>query len=108
MATEQSPTLDRVYKGMIVTALSVTAIVLLKDIIIPMAFAALFAMILNPIATRIAQRTGNILSIVLVLLGSLLVLLLILWLVVDQLTNLVATLPDLEEKFFSMIAATSS
>jgi predicted PurR-regulated permease PerM len=108
MATEQSPTLDRVYKGMIVAALSVTAIVLLKDIIIPMAFAALFAMILNPIATRIAQRTGNILSIVLVLLGSLLVLLLILWLVVDQLTNLVATLPDLEEKFFSMIAATSS
>jgi predicted PurR-regulated permease PerM len=103
-----SPTLDRLYKGMIVTALGVTAIVLLRDIIIPMAFAALFAMVLNPVASRIARKTGMIFSIVIVLLAALIVLLLILWLVVDQLTNLVASLPGLEEKFFEMVTAASS
>lgn len=108
MATDQSATLDRLYKGMIVVALAITAIVLLKDIIIPVAFAALFAIILNPIATRIGRRTGDLLSIIIVLLGTAVVLLLILWLVVDQLTNLVASLPDLEEKLFHMITTTSS
>src|SRR5690349_11512954 len=107
MATESTPTLDRLYKGMIVAALTITAVVLLKDLIIPMAFAALFAMVLNPAATRIARRTGNIFSIILVLLASLVILLLIIWLVVDQLANLVANMPDVEERFFQMIAAAS-
>lgn len=108
MASDHSPTLDRLYKGMIVIALAVTAIVLLRDIIIPLAFAALLAIVINPIVSRVEKKTGTIFSILIVLLASLLILLLILWLVVNQLTSLVASLPGLEEKFFSMVAASSS
>jgi predicted PurR-regulated permease PerM len=108
MVSDHTPTLDRLYKGLIVIALSVTALVLLRDIIIPLAFAALLAIVLNPVVTRVEKRTGTIFSILLVLLASLLMLLLIIWLVVNQLSNLVATLPDVEEKFFNMVAASSA
>jgi predicted PurR-regulated permease PerM len=108
MASDHSLTLDRLYKGMIVIALSVTAVVLLRDIIIPLAFAGLFAIVLNPVVSRVEKRTGTIFSIIIVMLASLIILLLIIWLVVDQLTSLVASLPGLEEKFFNMVAASST
>jgi putative heme transporter len=108
MASDHSLTLDRLYKGMIVIALGITAIVLVRDIIIPLAFAGLFAIVLNPIVTRVEKKTGSIFSIIIVMLASLLILLLIIWLVVNQLTSLVASLPGLEEKFFNMVAASST
>jgi putative heme transporter len=108
MVPNQSMTLDRLYKGMIVIALGVTAIVLFRDIIIPLAFAGLLAIVVNPIVTRVEKRTGTIFSIIIVLFASLIVLLLIIWLVVDQLTSLVASLPGLEERFFDMVAASSA
>jgi predicted PurR-regulated permease PerM len=109
MATIETPSrLDRLYKGMVVSALGVLALVLLRDIVVPIAFAALFAIVMNPIAVRIERRTGRVPSIVIVLFGSFVVLVLVAWLVIQQLTSLVATLPDLEEKFFEMVLAASA
>jgi hypothetical protein len=41
--------LDYVYKLLIIIALSVTAIILCADIVIPFAFAALFAIVMMPL-----------------------------------------------------------
>jgi predicted PurR-regulated permease PerM len=108
MSTEKPNRLDRLYKSMVVIALSLVAIVLFKDIIIPITFAAFFAVVLNPIAVRIERRTGMVLSIVIVLLGTFIVMVLAIWFTVDQLTTLVASLPDLEEKFFAMMMEAST
>lgn len=104
MIIDKPRQLDQIYKVLVIIAISVLGIVLMRSIIIPMAFAALFAILLNPIAKRIARKTGDILAITIVLLGSLLVLVLTIWLVVGQLKDLVISLPGLEEKFFSGIA----
>lgn len=108
MSIDRPSRLDRLYKGMVVTALGILAIVLLKDIVVPIAFAALFAIILNPVAVRIERRTGTIFSIIIVLLALLILLFMTGWLVVNQLTSLAERLPLLEEKFFNMVTAASS
>jgi predicted PurR-regulated permease PerM len=93
---------------MMVTALTITALILTKNIVIPLAFAGLFAIVLNPIASRVEKKTGRILSIILVLLGALLLIVLLMWFVVTQLTSLVSSLPGLEEQFNTLILQTSS
>jgi len=103
MMIDKPRQLDQVYKFLVIVAIAVTGIVLMRSIIIPLAFAALFAVVLNPIAKRIERRTGTVLSITIVLFGSLLLLGVTIWLVIGQLTDLVASLPDLEEKFSSGI-----
>lgn len=107
MVVDRPRTLDWLYKLMIVLAIGITGLVLIKNIVIPIAFAALFAVVLNPLAYRMEKRTGKIFSIIIVLLGSLVVLSLVIWFVVGQLTNLVASLPGLEEKFFGMVKSAS-
>lgn len=98
---DQRGTLDRIFKMMAIIALLITAIILLKDIVIPIAFASLFAIVLHPIAHRLEKKTGRILSITLVLVGSFAVVALLVWFVVHQLTGLVASLPDLEQRFYN-------
>lgn len=93
---------------MMVTALTVTALILTRNIVIPLAFAGLFAIVLNPIAVRLEQKTGRILSIVMVLLGAFLVIVLLMWFVINQLTSLVSSLPGLEEQFNTLILQASS
>lgn len=95
--------LDRIYKVMIILALVITLVVITKDIILPIAFAALFSVVLLPMAKRIEKKTGRILSIVLVLLGAFVLMGLLFWLVISQLTSLVASLPDLETRFYEFI-----
>src|SRR3954470_15305806 len=104
MMIDKPRQLDQVYKFLIIVAITVTGIVLMRSIIIPLAFAALFAVVLNPLAKRIERLTCTVLSITIVLLGSLLLLGIAVWLVIGQLQDLVHSLPDLEEKFFSGIA----
>jgi len=103
MMIDKPRQLDQLYKFLVIVAISVTGIVLMRGIIIPLAFAALFAVVLNPVAKRIERRTGTVFSITIVLFGSLLLLGAAIWLVIGQLTDLVASLPDLEEKFFAGI-----
>jgi predicted PurR-regulated permease PerM len=99
----QTYRLDRVYKSLVVLVIVVALLVLLKDIFIPIAFSALFAVVLLPLAKKIEARTGRIFSIVLVLLGAFLFMALVTWFVISQLTGLVASLPSLEEKFYDMV-----
>lgn len=103
MMIDNSRQLDRIYKLMMVIALTITAIILTRNIIIPIAFAALFAVVLNPVASRIEKRTGRILAITIVLVVALILLALLIWFIVGQLTNLAASLPGLEEKFFAIV-----
>lgn len=98
----QTYRLDRVYKSLVVLVIIVTLLVLLKDIFVPLAFSALFAIMLLPFAKRIEAQTGRIFSIVIVLFGALILMGLITWFVISQLTGLVASLPGLEEKFYDM------
>jgi predicted PurR-regulated permease PerM len=101
MMIDNSRHLDRIYKLMVVIALTITGVILTKNIVIPIAFAALFAILLNPLATRIEKRTGRIMAITIVLFAALIMLALLVWFIVGQLTNLARTLPGLEEKFFA-------
>lgn len=103
MMIDKPRQLDRIYKLLVIIAISVAGIVLMRGIIIPLAFAALFALVLNPIAQRIERRTGRILSITIVLVGSLVLLGLVIWFTVSQLKGLVLSLPGLEEKFFATV-----
>jgi putative heme transporter len=95
--------LDTIYKSLIVLALVITALILTKDIVMPIAFAALFSVVLLPLVKRFERKLGRILSISLVLLISFLIMTLISWFVVAQLSSLASSLPDLEDKFYGFI-----
>ncbi len=93
---------------MAIIAIVITSLILTKDIVLPITFAALFSVVLLPIVSRIEKKTGRILSIIIVLTGSLLLFALFTWFIVSQLTNLVDSLPDIEDKFFSYVYEVSS
>ncbi len=95
--------LDRIYKWLMVVALVITALILTKDIVMPMAFAALFSVVLLPIAKRFEQKTGRIIAIIITLLCAFAAMGLIMWFVIAQLTSLVASLPNLEARFYDVI-----
>jgi predicted PurR-regulated permease PerM len=99
----QSYRLDRVYKSLVVLVILVFFLIVLKDILMPLTFSALFAVVLLPFARRIENRTGRIFSIVIVLMASFMVMALITWFIINQLSGLVASLPGLEERFYTMV-----
>jgi predicted PurR-regulated permease PerM len=105
MLIDKPRQLDRIYKLLVIIAITVTGVVLMRSIIIPLAFAALFALVLNPVSQRIERRTGRILAITIVLVGSLVLLGLLIWFIVGQLKGLVMSLPDLEDKFFRAVVS---
>ncbi len=90
-----------------VLALVITALILTKDIVMPIAFAALFSVVLLPLVKRFEKKMGRIFSIALVLLIAFSVMILISWFVVAQLSSLAESLPDLEDKFYGLINSTS-
>src|SRR6266487_2671672 len=90
-----------------VLALVITGLILTKDIVLPIAFAAIFSVVLLPLANRIERKTGRVLSILIVLLCTLIVVSLISWFVASQLSNLVQSLPDLEDRFSVFINSVS-
>jgi putative heme transporter len=91
-------TLDYVYKLLIVIALSITAIILCRDIVIPLAFAGLLSIVLLPIVKRIERRTGTTWAVIIVVIGGLIVSGFLGWLLVNQIINLVNDLPNLESR----------
>ena len=101
--SEPDVQLDRVYKSLIVLALVVAMLVFTKDIVVPMAFAGLFSVVLLPIESRVETKLGRIFSILTVLLSSFLFITLISWFILSQLTSLVASLPDIEQHFTTFI-----
>ncbi|MBA4055241.1 MAG: hypothetical protein C0490_11050, partial [Marivirga sp.] len=92
--------LDYTYKLFVVIALSISAIILAKDIVIPMAFAGFLAVVMLPVIKRLEDRKiGTAISITIVLLGTVIFLGLIIWLIIDQVVGLLNDLPNLQVKF---------
>jgi predicted PurR-regulated permease PerM len=83
---------------MIVIALVVYAVILLRDIVIPLAFAVFLALVMLPIVKKIERRTGTTLAVTIVVVGGMIVFGLLGWLLVEQLLNLVNDLPNLQER----------
>src|SRR5262245_25964142 len=95
-------TFDRlgyIYKLMVVTALTVTVVILCRDLVIPFAFAAFLSVVMLPVVKRIEKRTGLTLAVTITLVGTVIILGCLGWLLVGQIINLVEDLPNLETKF---------
>ena len=103
METAQKERIDNVFKTMAIFSIIIAILVLTKDILVPISFAALFSVVLLPFAKRLETKTGRIFSILIVLLLSFLLVGLFSWFIVSQLTSLVISLPSLEEKFLGMV-----
>jgi putative heme transporter len=99
--------LDYVYKVLVVVALVITGVILCKDIVIPIAFAGLFAVVMLPLVKRIERKTGTTWAVIIVLFGSLIVFGFLGWLLVNQIINLANDLPNLESKLDHFVDQTS-
>jgi predicted PurR-regulated permease PerM len=99
MATRTFDRLGYIYKLMVVTALTITFVILCRDIIVPFAFAAFLAILVLPLVKRLERKTGLTLAVTIILVGSVIVFGLLGWLLVNQIINLANDLPNLESKF---------
>lgn len=100
--------LDYTYKLLVVTALVITAVVLIQDIIIPFAFAGILSVVMLPAVKKLEDRKlGTAVSISIVLLVTIVMLGLFLWLIIDQVVGLVNDLPNLQTKLEAFINQTS-
>ena len=95
--------LDTIFKIVVILAIGIYALVLVRDIVLPIVFAAIFAVVLTPIAKRVEKKTGRILSIIIVLIGAFVIMGLLTWFVVAQLSSLVANLPSLENQYSTFV-----
>ncbi|HTH56440.1 MAG TPA: AI-2E family transporter [Cyclobacteriaceae bacterium] len=100
--------LDGIFKTLIIFVIVITGAVLLKDITVPIVFAALFSVMMLPIVKRLQKKVGRISAILIVLSASLMLIALMMWFVISQLASLVASLPDLEEKFTAFVLSLST
>lgn len=91
--------LDYTYKLFIVLALSIVALILAKDIFIPIAFAGFIAVVMMPAVKWMeSKKVNTVLAISLVLLGFTTCLILLGWLIIDQIVALVNDLPDIQTR----------
>jgi len=96
--------LDYTYKLLVVTALSITAIILARDIVVPLAFAAFLSVVMLPLIKKMEDRKiRTTISITLVLVGTMVSVGLIIWLIVDQVVGLLNDLPNLQAKFENFV-----
>lgn len=91
--------LDYTFKIFIVLGIAITAVILAKDIVIPLAFAGLISIAILPLVNRFEKRLGRVFSILLVLIGTILLLVIVSYLVINQMVSLVKDLPNLEQRF---------
>jgi predicted PurR-regulated permease PerM len=106
MATTSWNRLDYIYKVMVIIGLTILAIILSRDIVIPLAFAVFLSMVLLPVVNKIERKTGTVLAVTIVVLGGMIILGLLTWLLVNQIIYLVNDLPNLQDranKFLSEI-----
>lgn len=96
--------LDYIYKLFVIVALGITATVLLREIVIPLLFAAFLAIVLLPVVKWLEdRRIGTTFAILIVLIVSIVVIGLLIWLVINQIIGLVNDLPNLQSKFMNFI-----
>jgi predicted PurR-regulated permease PerM len=95
--------LGYIYRLLMVIALTITAIILCRDIVIPLAFAAFLSIVMLPIVKRIEKKTGLVLAVTITLVGTILILGGLSWLLVNQIVGLVNDLPNIETKFLNFV-----
>lgn len=89
-----------IYKSMMVVALTIVGLVMAQSIIVPIAFAAVFAVVLLPLVKKLEKRkVPSALAIAIVLVLSIVVIAGLTTLAITQITALVTDLPDIEAKF---------
>lgn len=98
MATRTWNRLDYIFKVMVILALSIYAVILLRDIVIPLTFAIFLSLVLLPIVKKIERKTGTILAVTIVVLGGTILFGLLMWLLINQIIGLVNDLPNLQER----------
>lgn len=91
--------LDYSYKILVVIALLIVLCIFASDIIIPICFSGILAIVLLPAVKFIERKLPTALAITLMLSVTLGVLVLFIWLIINQITGLVNDLPNLEAKF---------
>ncbi|WP_276374010.1 AI-2E family transporter [Chryseolinea sp. H1M3-3] len=101
--------LDYTYKLLVVIALSITAAILARDIVVPLAFAGFLSIVMLPIIKKLERRKiGTALSITIVLAITIILLGLLIWLIVNQVVGLINDLPNLQAKLENYISQVSS
>ncbi len=91
--------LDYIFKLFVVMALTITATILARDIIVPILISIIFSFVLLPVVKRLEKKISPALSILIVLAFSLVVFIMIGWLIVNQIGDLARDLPNLQSKF---------
>ena len=98
MATRTWNRLDYIFKLMVILALAIYGTILLRDIVIPLAFAIFLALVLLPVVKKIEKRTGTTLAVTIVVVGGTILFGLLTWLLINQIIGLVNDLPNLQER----------
>jgi putative heme transporter len=99
--------LDYIFKLLIVIALIITGTILTRDIVIPLAFAGLFSVVMLPLVKRIERKTGKVWAVVIVLFATIVVIGFLSWLLVNQIIQLTNDLPNLETKMDQFVDQSS-
>jgi predicted PurR-regulated permease PerM len=100
--------LGYVYKLAVTLALFITAVILCRDIVIPLAFAGIISVVMLPLVKRIERKTGTTWAVIIVLFGGIILFSFLGWLLVNQIIGLVNDLPNLESKTDQFLKDTSS
>jgi putative heme transporter len=103
-SNQPSDNLDFTYKLLVVVALAITAVILAKDIVVPLAFAGFLSVVMLPLIKKMEERKiGPAISITIVLLATVVSVGLIMWLIIDQVVGLINDLPNLQAKFETFV-----
>lgn len=95
--------LDYTAKLLVVIGLIVTACVLARDIVIPILISAIISIVLLPSVKRLEKKLAPALAISLVLIVTLVVFISAGWLIINQISDLVRDLPNLETRYNSLV-----
>lgn len=98
MATTSWNRLDYMFKLMVIIALSIYTVILCRDIVIPLAFAAFLATVSLPVVNRLERHVSSTLAVTLVVVGGTILLLFLIWLLINQVIGLVNDLPNLQQR----------
>lgn len=100
--------LDYIYKLFVTSALVILGIVLAADIVIPILISAFLAIVLLPVVKWLEKKLSMTLSVLIVLTVAFVVFVGFIWIIGQQLTNLVQDLPDLESRYFQLVETIST
>ena len=95
--------LDYIFKLSVIIALAIIASVAAADIIIPILISAFLAVILLPVVNFLQRKLSLTISVIVVLLLTFIIFSGSLWIIGDQLSNLIQDLPNLEHKFNTLV-----